>query len=339
YLKPDKTAPLIGDCDDGRVILWQRRAAIDHSYLLSIAAVLFEDERFKLFGQPSEECLWLFGMPGWETYESLSLSEEEQNSAAFPEGGVYIQREGNLYAIIDCGEIGINGHGSHGHNDLLSLELYYRDHTFLVDAGSYVYTGDPEARNQFRSTAYHNTVMVDGVEMNDIYPGQLFVLGNQARPKVNRWESNAEYDLLDAEHNGYMRLPRGIVHRREIRFNKIEGYWLITDHLKGEGEHQFTFFFNFDLGLGLELVEGTRVIATDEEAGVSLALVPINTNGLKAKLVERYVSKGYGHRARSWGVEYSLKAEAPIEKRFLIAPCDDGNLADLYDLIDSLGTE
>ena len=60
------------------------------------------------------------------------------------------------------------------------------------------------------------------------YPGQLFVLGNQARPKVNLWETNEEYDLLDAEHNGYLRLPQGIIHRRQIRFNKIGGYWLIT---------------------------------------------------------------------------------------------------------------
>jgi hypothetical protein len=339
YLKPDGTAPIIGDWDDGRVILWHRRPAFDHFYLLSVAAVLFEDERFKLSGQPSEECLWLFGTHGWETFESLSMSEEEQHSKAFSEGGVYIQREGNLYAIIDCGEIGINGHGSHGHNDLLSLELYYRDHTFLVDGGSYIYTGDPEARNEFRSTAFHNTVMIDGVEINEIYPGQLFVLGNQARPKVNRWESNEEYDLLDAEHNGYLRLSQGVIHRREIRFNKIEGYWLITDHLNGEGEHQFNFFFNFDLGLGLELVEGTRAVATDEEAGVSLAIVPLDANGLQAKLVERYVSKGYGQRAKSWGVEYSLRANAPIEKRFLIAPCSDGDLTDVYELIDSLSTD
>ncbi|MEW6735028.1 MAG: alginate lyase family protein [Acidobacteriota bacterium] len=336
YLKPDGSAPLIGDCDDGRVIVWRRKPTYDHFYLLAIAAVLFENERYKVTGQPSEECLWIFGPIGWDTYDSMSMSEEILISSAFPEGGVYIQRDDNLYAIIDCGEIGINGQGSHAHNDLLGFELFYRERTFFVDAGSYVYTGDPQARNQFRSTAYHNTLMVDGMEINEIYPGQLFVIGNQAHIKVNSWESNEEYDLLDAEHNGYLRLPQGVIHRRQIHFNKIGCYWLIKDILQGEGSHQFTFFFNFDAGLGLELAEGTRAIINDEQSGVSLALVPLGENGLSVEIVDRYVSKGYGQRAKSWGVMYNLKARAPLEQQFLIAPCTDGDLTSVYELMETL---
>lgn len=336
YLKPDGSAPLIGDCDDGKVIVWRRRAPTDHSYLLPIAAIIFEQERYKITGQPCEEALWLFGSTGWDTYDSLSFAEEQPASAAFPAGGVYVQRDDNLYAIIDCGEVGINGQGSHGHNDMLSFELYYRDSTFIVDPGSYIYTGDPVARNLFRSTAYHNTVMIDGVELNEIYPGQLFVIGNQALPKINAWESTAEFDLLDAEHNGYQRLPQGVVHRRQFLFNKLGCYWLITDRLTGTGTHDIQFFFNFDAGLGIELAGGSCVLATNEDAGVTLAIAPVENDGLKAQLVERYVSKGYGQRTSSWGVVYSVRAAVPLERRFLIAPCSENDLSGIEDLIDAI---
>jgi hypothetical protein len=277
-------------------------------------------------------------MQGWDTFDSLSLSEPVA-SEQFPEGRVYVQREGELYAIIDCGEVGINGQGSHGHNDMLSFELYYRARTFFSDAGSYVYTGDATARNQFRATAYHNTVMIDGVEINEIYPGQLFVLGNQAQPKINQWESNEEFDLLDAEHNGYLRLPQGIIHRRQFMFKKYIGCWVITDQFSGAGQHQFSFFFNFDSGLALEIANRNRVIATDEETAITLALAPLGNNGLRAELVERYVSKGYGEREKSWGVVYNLTAQAPFTQQFLIAPCSEDDLSGVDELIENLDLE
>jgi len=41
YLKPDNKAPAIGDSDDGRLIKFKERSAADHSYLMSIGAIMF----------------------------------------------------------------------------------------------------------------------------------------------------------------------------------------------------------------------------------------------------------------------------------------------------------
>lgn len=338
YLKPDGKAPLIGDCDNGRVIIWQERPANDHAYLLPIASILFEQERFKISNQAVEESLWLFGRSGFETFESLSIVEPP-TSSSFPNTGIYLQRDKDLYMIIDCGEIGINGQGSHGHNDLLSFELFYRDRAFFVDPGSYVYTSDPKARNLFRSTAFHNTVMIDNVEINEIYPEQLFTLGNQAKPKINKWETTPDYDLLDAQHDGYLRLSKPVIHQRQIRFNKVQAYWLITDLFQGEGEHLFNFFFNFDENLAVELIDKNKAIIVDEDNSLSLALVPLDTKDLSAEIVERYVSKGYGERAKSWGIVYNLKAFAPQKRRFLIAPCGLEDLSNVYNLIEQIDLE
>ncbi len=335
YLKPDGKAPLIGDCDNGRVVIWQERSANNHAYLLPIASTLFEQERFKISYQAVEESLWIFGRLGYDTFESLPITDPP-TSSTFPNAGIYLQRDKDLYMIIDCGEIGINGQGSHAHNDVFSFELFYRDRTFFVDPGSYVYTSDPKARNLFRSTAFHNTVMIDNVEINEINPEQLFTLGNQAKVKINNWVSNSDYDLLDAQHDGYLRLTNGIIHQRQIRFNKILACWLITDLFQGEGQHLFSFFFNFDEHLALELVDKNKVIIVDEENNLSLALVPLDTTGLSAEIVERYVSKGYGERAKSWGIVYNLKAVAPQKRRFLIAPCGLEDLSSIDTLIEQL---
>ncbi len=336
YLKPDGQAPLIGDCDNGRVIIWQKRPTNDHSYLLPISAILFQQENFKMLGHAAEESVWVFGYFGWETLESLPVTELP-SSASFPNTGVYLLRDKDLYMIVDLGEIGINGKGSHGHNDLLGFELFYRERTFFVDPGSYVYTSDPEARNLFRSTAFHNTVMVDNVEINEITPGQLFTLGNQAKPTINRWTTTLEYDFLDAEHNGYEQLTAGsIIHQRQIQFNKVLACWLITDTLKGSGGHLFSFFFNFAENLNVEILEKNKILIIDENYQLSLALVPLDTEGLTVEIVERFVSKGYGEKTKSWGVVYNLKASAPQTRRFLIAPCGTEDLFGIDDLIEQI---
>lgn len=336
YLKPDGMAPLIGDCDNGRMIIWQHRAARDHSYLPSIAAILFDQEVNKISGLPSEEALWIFGATGWDNFENLAMSDPAQ-SAAFTNSQIYIQREGDLYTIIDCGEVGIQGRGSHGHNDMFSFELFYRERTFFVDPGSYSYTGDKSARNLFRSTAYHNTVMVDDIEINNINPAQLFVLANQAHAKINKWETSEEYDLLDAEHDGYLRLAERVIHQRQCYFNKLAGYWVITDHFTGMGQHKFSFFFNFDLGLNVELASPGRVLISDNELGLALALVPLEeSEGMKAEIVPRFISRGYGERAKSWGVVYNLSASVPLTRRFLIAPCSEDDFSGVDQLVEEL---
>jgi len=63
---------------------------------------------------------------------------------------------------MDVGEFGKKGSGGHGHNDLMSFEVSLSGVPLVVDPGCPVYSGDPQTRNLFRSTAYHNGLKVDG---------------------------------------------------------------------------------------------------------------------------------------------------------------------------------
>jgi heparinase II/III-like protein len=318
YLKPDGTAPIVGDSDDGRLLKFKARPADDHSYLMSVAAVLIEKETFKQSSRIDEEALWWFGPQGREAFESLATSEQPPASRAFREAQIFIQRsannEGPFYAIIDCGDHGLRGHGSHAHSDALSLEVFALNRTFLRDPGTCVYTASERKRNLFRSTAYHNTVRIDGEEISQTLEGELFGFASNVRPQVNLWESTAERDVLDAEHHAYGRLAQPVTHRRIVTLDKREGYWTIKDIFTGEGRHRFEFFFNFDAGLEVTLDATNRATARDARA--TLTIIPASDYKVDAKIESRWVSPAYGLRVKTSAIIYSLTAKVPLEVSF-----------------------
>jgi uncharacterized heparinase superfamily protein len=175
-------------------------------------------------------------------------------SQAFPHAGIYIMRDGDLYLCFNASGAGINGRGSHGHNDALSIEVSAGGRAFIVDPGTYVYSADLAKRHEFRSTAYHSTVKIDGREQNTIDVQTPFVIGNEARPRVLEWKTSADVDKVIAEHYGYS----PVIHRRTVVFNKRERSWVIDDEFFGEGEHVYEVRFHFAPGLDVR-VRGAAV--------------------------------------------------------------------------------
>ncbi len=314
YLKPDGGAPVLGDSDDGRLIRFKDRPAVDHSYLMSIGATLLGNGTFKQSSEIEEEAIWWFGGAGLETFERLPINERDAGSRAFPQAQIFVQRAGDLYSIIDCGDHGLRGRGSHAHSDALSIEVFAFNRTFLRDPGTYVYTASEQERNLFRSTAYHNTVRIDDEEISQVNKGELFAFASNVRPHVNLWESTSASDVLDAEHYGYRGLAWPVTHRRIVTLDKREGYWIIRDIFTGEGSHRFEFFFNFDAGLEVTIDAAKRATARDERA--ALTIVPVCDHDLEAKIEPRWVSPAYGTRLRSSAIIYSLSVEAPLEVSF-----------------------
>ncbi len=147
-------------------------------------------------------------------------------------------RDSKNYCIISCGSNGQNGNGGHCHNDKLSLELCIDWEDVIVYPGTYVYTPEPEARNRFRGTVYHNTVVIDGEEQNRFANYSLFGMKNDAQTRVVKWKIGEDMDILLGEHYGYNRLKQSVVHKREIGFHKKEGKLEITDKFEGKGEHR-----------------------------------------------------------------------------------------------------
>ena len=254
YLRPDGFAPLIGDTDSGQVLPYVRRRAGDHAYLLDIAAAVFNDP---------------------------ALKTQSRFSTAFPQAGTYIMRADDLYLCFNASGVGIDGRGSHGHNDALSIEVSAGGRAFIVDPGTYVYSADLAKRHDFRSTAYHSTVQVDGLEQNTICVDTPFVIGNEAKPRVLEWTSSDDFDKVVGEHYGYP-----VTHRRTITFNKRQRSWLIDDEFFGDGEHLYEARFHFAPGLDVTVRD-----AAVEASGLQLRLLNLDVDPV---LQTQPVSRDYG---------------------------------------------
>jgi heparinase II/III-like protein len=258
YLRPDGCAPLIGDTDSGQVLPVMRRRADDHDYLLDVGAEVFDDP---------------------------SLKTRSAVSQAFPNAGTYIMRDGDLYLCFNASGVGINGRGSHGHNDVLSIEVSAGGRAFIVDPGTYVYSADLAKRHEFRSTAYHSTVQIDGLEQNTIHVDSPFVIGNEAKPRVLEWKTSEDFDKVVAEHYGYP-----VTHRRTVTFDKRARLWVIDDEFFGDGEHVYEARFHFAPLLDVS-VDGASVEARDGDS--RLTITALNSD-VQPVLENRSVSIDYG---------------------------------------------
>lgn len=86
----------------------------------------------------------------------------DDSKTEFPNAGYYKLYNGDLAVMFDAGEAGPSYMLGHAHCDCLSFELSYRGKPIFVNSGTYAYQSD--LRSYFRSTAAHNTCMVDGEE-------------------------------------------------------------------------------------------------------------------------------------------------------------------------------
>jgi heparinase II/III-like protein len=271
YLRPDGFAPLIGDTDGGQFLPIEQKRADDHAYLPAIGADVFNDP---------------------------TLNEPEPASKAFRDAGTYIMRHEDHYLCFNTSAAGINGRGSHGHNDALSIEVSAGGVAFIVDPGTYIYTGDLQRRHDFRSTAYHSTVKIDGVEQNTTERDAPFVIGDEAQPRVLLWEKNADADKIVAEHYGYQRLKHPLTHRRTVVFSKCERSWLIEDEFLGDAvDHLFEARFHFAPGLQVNPNE-TQVAIRDPNTGLTLIVRSLSLSSSPV-LEQQFTSRNYGEREES----------------------------------------
>jgi hypothetical protein len=301
YTRPDGRAPLLGDADDGRVHVLTPGASDDHRHLLAFGgALLAWPEWLAAAGEHRAEAAWWFGMDAATVGGSDAPAAR---SRAFAAGGIYVMREGPSYLIADCaGPAPLRGHT---HNDTLGFELAVHGRAFIVDPGTYAYTSSTEWRNHFRRTAAHNTVAIDGQEMNTLVPGELFTLGGEARVRLHRWESTAEQDVLDAEHHGYQRLPGAPVHRRRITFEKRAGGFRIEDEVVGSGRHRLQAFLHFAEGVRLEAMNDREWTASLPGAALRVTC----SIGLTAG--QDWVSRRYGRKAAAPVLSFDLDSDLP----------------------------
>ena len=281
--RPDGSTPLIGDDDGGRCLPLGNAAPDDFLSSLSTGAVIFDRQDFKFIARDfAEESFWLLGVDGLERFGQIAERQPEKKSAAFENSGYFAMRDGwfdtDNFLLVDCGALG-SGSAGHGHADALAIDLSVGGLRKIVDSGTYTYHESVQARNDFRTTAAHNTLVIDGESQSE--PLGKFSWESKAEAKLHKWISQPRFDFFEGSHNGYLRLkPSAAIHTRSVLFLKND-YWIIRDQVETEGNHDYGLNFHFAAG--------------------SFPTIETSDNG--AKFVEEPLASGVGLRLFTFGDE------------------------------------
>jgi hypothetical protein len=142
-------------------------------------------------------------------------------SVVLPESGYAVLRsepeKGAATIAFIVGELGFGTLAAHGHADALSVLLGLGDTTILRDSGtgSYAHSG---GRELFKSTAFHNTVVVDGESQARSRGAHLW--GRRYTPTVEAVSLASDLDYVRASHDGYLRRHAAAIHTRSLIFLK-----------------------------------------------------------------------------------------------------------------------
>jgi uncharacterized heparinase superfamily protein len=313
YSRSDGTSPLWGDADDARVLPFGGQRLGDHRYLVGLVVTTVEDaELSACFSGPCSELAWIVGPKLAASLQAGPTAP--MASAAFPQGGFYVMRDGGHHVFIDCGPVGLAGRGGHGHNDALSFEAWLDGAPLVVDRGSYVYTASFGKRNEFRSTASHNTPLVGEEEINRFDLANLWSLQDDAQAKCTLWHTNATRDIFEGRHYGYRRLGIGVT--RRIKLEKCSGLLEITDTIDGRGEHGIVVPLHLAPSVTVERGDGqTRL----RSAGRTF-LVTVDDVEWTFEVEPTTISPSYGALLPAQRLVWKRKGLLPARLRVVIKP-------------------
>jgi uncharacterized heparinase superfamily protein len=313
---PNGRVPQFGDNDSGRILPSTRRRTPSQDHLLWLGAAVLGGMR-PSEAPPSAEVPWIAGLEAWQRCTSLPGPVAKERSVTFPDGGLYVLTGGSVHVVVRCGDVGQNGIGGHGHNDALSFELSHGGVPIVVDSGTYLYTSDIRARNEFRSTAAHNTVMVNGEEINPIEPDQPFRLRQVARLRREAWEADHSQIRFVGAHDGYSRLPTPVNHRREVRVDSNWGVVEITDSLLGQGTCEtIQSFIHLTPAADASAIGSHSFLVRTPGAEMEV----LYSGALETRVEEGWVSDSYGARERALVLVASMRGQLPATMRTRFVP-------------------
>jgi hypothetical protein len=308
-----------GDDDGGRLFNPRRNRTEHTTDPLAIGALLYEREYPA--ARLTEEAIWLFGKAALEKFPSASDAKARANAAtsvSFPDGGVYVLADAELYPqtfVVDAGPQGV-GRSGHGHADALSLRLTMDGRRWLVDSGSGVYISkDHTDRDTFRGTGAHNTLRVDGADQ--AVPDEPFSWTQIPSPRAEEWVVGKSFSYFVGGHDGYARLADPVVHRRHI-LKIAGGPCLIRDVALGQAEHDLELRWHFapDLEVrnaGAGRVEISPTDATTSNTALTL-IMPAESLWAKSTEVSRtLLSPAYGAYQPAPVVRSQARVQLPAE--------------------------
>jgi uncharacterized heparinase superfamily protein len=325
--RPDGRASLIGDDDGGRLIQLGAQPLDDFRDGLAIGAAMMNRGDWKyVAGRATANMLWLLGPDGLARFDAITAQPPSHSAQAFAESGYFVMRDGwaneASYAVIDCGLHGVQSCG-HAHADQLSFEFAAQGTTWLVDPGTFTYTGDAGMRDWFRSTAAHNTVTVDG-EPQSTTAGP-FAWAQIAESHAREFFNGRGFTYFEGAHNGYERLPDPVTHHRALLLVKASAaelptYLIVRDRFDAQGAHQYAARYHFAGGCEATAQEN---IINATVTNKRLYIHAFSASAPHTRIESGWVSRAYGERQAAPVAVIESDANGRHELATFIIPATD----------------
>ena len=265
--------PKYGDEDDGKVISLSSDSHYNNfKSILTSAAILFNDERFKSKSAGFDlKNQILFGIKGKLLFDQITDGKPLQHSAFYKDEGHFIFRKQienkEIYLHFDAAPLGYLSLAAHGHSDALSFTMNINGIPVFVDSGTYSYHVAKKWRNYFVSTMAHNTICIDSKNQAKQLGDTMWT--DHYRCNVLSVTQTNENESVKANHNGY----KNLIHAREVRFDKKSDTFSILDEVKiTDGkEHNCIILFHLHPKIKLTKISSNKVFLS-HSSGIKITL-------------------------------------------------------------------
>ncbi|WP_235294008.1 alginate lyase family protein [Portibacter lacus] len=228
----------------------------------------------------------------------------EETAYMLDESGIYSFRSGweedAICMVMKCGPDG----GSHCQPDNGTFTLFAGGKNLMPDAGSYVYSGDPEGRSWFRQSKVHQTLTLDG--MNSAF-----------HPSLVKWETSDSLDMVIVENQSYPDLK----HRRSIFFIDKK-YFVIVDDAIGKASGVVDIHFQLAQGNARFDSENLEIHSLNKQEW-NVGVHTMSDSEVRLEEEEGWVSFDYSKKEQRPAFKFSIDKKRDEKKvRFvsLIVP-------------------
>jgi hypothetical protein len=218
--------PGFGDDDGGQLFTFAGESSANAAATLGVAATLLDDATLAV-SRPKPAEYWILGRR--TAGAGRNDAPAVWPSRVLPDSGYFVSRSaGGSHLVFDAGPHGFLN-GGHAHSDALSIVLTVDGEPVFVDPGTGSYTFDRDARDRFRSSRMHNTLILNG--RDHALPRGPFHWQTRADARLLVARCGAEMDFAAGTHAGYAPF-----HHVRAVLTIHGGGWLVVDHVTGPGE-------------------------------------------------------------------------------------------------------
>ncbi len=304
--QPDGNIPYISDNDAGRYIEWESRNKhnADMRSVACTVAVLFNDS--SIVPSSAKEIDFIASKAYFDDAKTIQ-STFEYSSQIYHHIGFAIVAKNDFHCVFSAGgdpSIAKESHYGHSHNDQLAFTLCAKGKPFMIDSGTYTYTGDKPWRRKSRSALSHNTLIIDGIETDERIASAQFgeVAGEKAlqlvglKRKLNslvNFKTDGDKVVCTGEHVGYEILPDNVIVQRTLNYGG-ENEVVFTDVLKRKGvspkDGEVTERFTLHSDCKVEIKDNVAIIENDG------AVIELSTEKGYIKTEQGFHATNYGTR-------------------------------------------